>query len=122
MNVLYPSFVADRELNRLHANSLGIERPTSPIDFETLDVRIKELREKCDITPDSPTVDFNEALRLHNEEGYRPCGNCVQPDGEVSNWKECAERAEAEVRELRKRVAGLEERVRRSRRPGEALA
>ncbi len=95
MEYLYPNLLADHELKRLH-----IETFTGP--------NTKELREKCDIGNTTLSLPFMAAVRLINEEGYRPCGNCLEEGGEVSNWKERAETAESNIRGLNSQVEQAE--------------
>lgn len=93
MDYAYPNLIADQVLKRLH------------IPFHSDSVFAEEIRAKCDIADNNTfSFPFMEAVRLINEEGYRPCGNCLMEGGETSNWKERAERAEADVRGLQLQV------------------
>ncbi len=86
----YPLFIADESMKRLHANIPdGL--------FED----VEDLRKKCDIgTATYRLVDFAEAIQLYSEEAFRPCGTCLLEGGEVSNWKERAQVAEARNSDL----------------------
>ena len=96
MEYLYPTLLADHELKRLHIS------PNAPSED------LQELRKKCDIGGTTLSLPFMAAVRLINEEAYRPCGNCLEEGGEVSNWKERAERAEADVRGLQSQLEQAE--------------
>ncbi len=90
---VYPGFIADERLKRLHA-----------IVPDLVFTNVVELRKRCDIGDGVSTVSFEEALRLYSEEAFRTCGVCLQEGGEVSNWKERAETAEANVRGLQSQL------------------
>lgn len=97
MEYEYPTLIVDDELKRLH---VAFDRRPPP------DPALIERRKKCDFAEDGQTVmtsSFMEAVRLINEEAYRPCGNCLEEGGEVSNWKERAEQAEEKVEDLTRR-------------------
>ena len=90
MEYEYPTLIADESMKRLHAQVSTHAFP-----------EVEGLRKKCDFGQDtSAVIPFMEAVRLINEEGYRPCGNCLEEGGEVSNWKERAQGAEQEVVDL----------------------
>ncbi len=99
----YPLFVADPNLKRLHAHVTAYNRVGTAIG-ET-----EEFIGKCDLGDPNNVVDFVEAVRLFNEEAFRTCGNCLMEGGEVSNWKERAEQAEANVRGLQSQLEQSDE-------------
>ena len=93
----YPKLMTDNDLKRLHY--------VFPQEIRELH-DLESIRKTCDLggSETYDTVPFMEAVRLINEEGYRPCGNCLMEGGEVSNWKERAETAEANVRGLQSQL------------------
>lgn len=95
MDYIYPTLLADHELKRLH---ISPNAPSSDLE---------EIRKKCDIGDTTLSLPFMAAVRLINEEAYRPCGNCLQSGGEVSNWKERAERAEVRILELQEELNNI---------------
>lgn len=111
MTYEYPTLIADHELKRLHYSSRALSED------------LQELRKRCDLGEQpSAVVPFMEAVRLINEEAYRPCGNCLEEGGEVSNWKERAEAAEASLSSANERNERLREEVVRLSSPGEEEA
>ena len=94
MDYEFPSLIVDASLKRLH-----VQLPKEVVTGSFPEV--EEHRKRCNLGEQpSAIVPFTEAVRLFNEEGYRPCGNCLQEDGEISNWRERAETAETRVQEL----------------------
>ena len=91
MEYTYPLFVADPNLKRLHFHVTAYNRAGTSI------AETEEFIGKCDLGDPNNCVDFAEAVRLFSEEAFRTCGNCLMRGGEVSNWKERAQRAEADV-------------------------
>ena len=98
MKYEYPLFVADPNLKRLHVHVTAYNRVGLPI------AETEEFIKKCDLGDPNNVVDFVEAVRLFSEEAFRTCGNCLMRGGEVSNWKERAERAEADVKGLQSQL------------------
>ncbi len=96
MPYVFPTLIADEDFKRLHARLSSNESELLP--------------QKCDLVGEtSPTVNFMEAVRLINEEAYRPCGNCLMEGGEISNWRERALAAEADVAGLNSQLEQAEQ-------------
>ncbi len=111
MDYPYPRLLIDNVLKRLHTSFDVITLGGIPERAE--DVEFVEHRRKCDFggSHPPPFISFMEAVRLINEEGYRPCGNCLEEGGEVSNWKERAETAESKIEDLEERLSDAEARA-----------